>query len=102
QTKLLRVLEDGLVDRIGGTQPVPVDVRVIAATNADLATALREGRFRSDLYYRLHVFPIVLPPLRERPEDVPLLARHFLEHFRAKLKKPPLVLGHESMTRLCR
>ena len=103
QTKLLRVLEDGLVDRIGGTQPgAGSDVRVIAATNADLATASREGRFRSDLYYRLHVFPIVIPPLRERSEDIPLLARHFIEHFRTKLKKPPLALGHESMTRLCR
>ncbi len=102
QTKLLRVLEDGLVDRIGGTQPVPVDVRVIAATNADLVTASREGRFRPDLYYRLHVFPIVIPPLRERPEDIPLLARHFLEHFRTKLKRHPLALGYESMTRLCR
>ena len=102
QAKLLRVLEDGLVDRIGGMQPVAVDVRVIAATNADLVLASSEGRFRSDLYYRLHVFPIVLPPLRERPEDIPLLANHFLEHYRLKLKRPYLALSFESMSRLCR
>jgi formate hydrogenlyase transcriptional activator len=102
QAKLLRVLEDGLVDRVGGMQSLAVDVRVIAATNADLALASSTGRFRSDLYYRLHVFPIVLPPLRERPEDIPLLANHFLEHHRVKLKRPYLALSSESMARLCR
>ena len=102
QAKLLRVLEDGLVDRVGGMQSVAVDVRVIAATNADLSLTSSAGRFRSDLYYRLHVFPIVLPPLRERPEDIPLLANHFLEHYRFKLKRPHLALSSDSMTRLCR
>lgn len=100
QAKLLRVLEDGLVDRVGGTHPVPVDVRVIAATNADLITAVGEGCFRSDLYYRLHIFPILLPPLRDRREDIPLLARHFLETYRGKLKRPPLTLSAESIGRL--
>ncbi|HXF93727.1 MAG TPA: sigma 54-interacting transcriptional regulator [Nitrospiraceae bacterium] len=102
QAKLLRVLEDGLVDRVGGTRPVPVDVRIVAATNADLVAAVREGRFRSDLYYRLHVFPIAIPPLRERSEDIPLLARHFLEFYRLKLNRPPLDLSQGSMERLMR
>lgn len=100
QAKLLRVLEDGMVDRVGGTRPVPVDVRVIAATNSDLVAAVSEGQFRSDLYYRLHVFPILLSPLRERREDIPLLARHFLEAYRVKLKRPALELSAESMDRL--
>lgn len=102
QAKLLRVLEDGLVDRVGGTRPVPVDVRILAATNADLAGLVSEGRFRSDLYYRLHVFPIVLPPLRERLEDIPFLVRHFLEAYRLKLKRSSLVLSDESMACLTR
>lgn len=102
QAKLLRVLEDGMVDRVGGTRPVPVDVRIIAATNADLAGLVSDGRFRSDLYYRLHVFPIVLPPLRERLEDIPFLVRHFLEAYRVKLKRPALELSPESMERLAR
>jgi formate hydrogenlyase transcriptional activator len=100
QSKLLRVLEDGLVDRVGGTRPVPVDVRVIAATNSDLVAAVSEGQFRQDLYYRLHVFPIQVPPLRERREDIPLLACHFLEAYRMKLKRPALELSAESMERL--
>jgi formate hydrogenlyase transcriptional activator len=100
QAKLLRVLEDGQVDRIGGTQPVPVDVRIIAVTNRDLSAAIGEGRFRSDLFYRLRVFPIALPPLRERPEDIPLLTRYFLEVYREKLKRSRLDIDARSLERL--
>jgi formate hydrogenlyase transcriptional activator len=100
QAKLLRVLEDGQVDRVGSSQSIPVDVRIIAATNTDLVAAISAGRFRPDLFYRLHVFPIVIPPLRERPKDIPLLARHFLEHFRSKLKRQHLGFSAQSMDRL--
>ena len=100
QAKLLRVLEDGLVDRVGSSRPTPVDVRIIAATNADLMGLVSEGRFRADLYYRLHVFPVLLPPLRDRPEDIPFLVRHFLEAYRIKLKRPDLELSQDSLERL--
>lgn len=89
--KLLRVLQNGELFRIGGNQPITVHVRVIAATNIDLEEAIRNQRFRSDLYYRLNVFPILIPPLRERKEDIPLLAHHFLEIYKKKLKK--LIIG---------
>ena len=81
QAKLLRVIQDGEIQRIGGSTVIPVDVRVIAATNKDLDTAIGEGTFREDLFYRLAAFPIMLPPLRERQEDIPLLANYFLRKY---------------------
>lgn len=81
QVKLLRVLEEREFQRLGSNTPVKVDVRILAATNADLPTLIQEKKFRADLYYRLNVFPILLPPLRERTEDIPLLIDHFLDRF---------------------
>ena len=83
QTRLLRVLQEGEFTAVGGRQPIKANVRIIAATHRDLRAAIRQGLFREDLFYRLNVVPIRLPPLRERTEDIPLLARHFLERARA-------------------
>jgi formate hydrogenlyase transcriptional activator len=88
QAKLLRVLQDGQVQRVGSTQSVHVDVRVVAATNQDLESAVPAHRFRSDLYFRLSVFPIRIPPLRERGDDVLLLADYFIKYFASRLRKP--------------
>lgn len=84
QGKLLRALQEGEVERVGGSHAVRVDVRVVAATNESLRQAVQEGRFREDLFFRLHVFPIHLPPLRDRRDDIPLLMNHFLNHYRQK------------------
>ena len=102
QAKLLRVLQDGMVDRLGGNKPIRVDVRVIAATNRDLPAAVKHGTFRADLFYRLNVFPIGLPPLRNRPEDIPMLARHFLKQYGIKLGRSCKDIDRESLDRLIR
>jgi len=100
QAKLLRVLQDGEFERVGGTQPLKVDVRLIAATNRDLQQFVREERFRADLYYRLNVFPISIPPLRERPGDIPHLARHFAMLYASKMGKRVGRIGAQAMDRL--
>jgi formate hydrogenlyase transcriptional activator len=102
QVKLLRVLQDGQLERLGSPNPIKVDVRVIAASNRDLAGAVREGRFREDLFYRLNVFPITVPPLRERREDIPLLVWAFVEEFAGALGKPIQGVARESMEALQR
>jgi transcriptional regulator with GAF, ATPase, and Fis domain len=88
QVRFLRVLQDGAVERVGGTQPVHVNVRIIAATHRDLAQMVREGRFREDLWYRLAVFPILMPPLRDRKDDIPDLANHFAERAAVRFGLP--------------
>jgi transcriptional regulator with PAS, ATPase and Fis domain len=100
QAKLLRVLEDKKVRRIGGTQLIAVDVRIIAATNADLREAIKEKRFREDLYYRLHAIPLHLPPLRERPEDVIALAKTFLSEYSRKYGRSFRGIAPEAHRRL--
>jgi len=102
QAKLLRVLQEREVDRVGGQAPVPVDVRVIATTNRDLEKAVREGAFRQDLFYRLNVVPLRLPPLRRRPDDIPRLAEQFLDETAALNGLPAKALSAEAEDRLRR
>jgi transcriptional regulator with GAF, ATPase, and Fis domain len=94
---LLRLVQEGEFERLGSSQPLKVDVRIIAATNRDLEEEVRKGRFREDLWYRLHVFPITVPPLRQRQEDIPLLVKAFVRRFNRKIGKevtkiPPQVM----------
>ena len=100
QRVLLHILEEDRLTRIGGKVSIPVDVRIIAATNRDLQRAVREGTFRKDLYYRLSVFPLVMPPLRERREDIPLLAAHFLRQHAQQLQRPVPDLSDEVIAHL--
>jgi two-component system response regulator PilR (NtrC family) len=100
QVKLYRVLQEGKIRPIGSTEESDVDVRIIAATNKDFEKEIAEGRFREDLYYRLSVIPVHLPSLRERREDIPLLARHFLEKFRKLMEKPIEGISPEVVRRL--
>lgn len=100
QVKLYRVLQEGKVRPIGSTEESNVDVRIIAATNKDFEKEIAEGRFREDLYYRLSVIPIQVPALRERREDIPLLARHFLERFRKTMEKSTDAISPEAMSKL--
>ncbi len=99
QAKLLQVLQDGEFARVGGEKDVKVDVRVIAATNRDLEIAVREGGFREDLFYRLNVVSIVVPPLRERKEEIPFLVEHFLRKYSQQYNKSFTTLSNETMTR---
>ncbi len=100
QAKILRALEERRFERVGGTSSVQVDVRLVAATNKGLRAAVAARRFREDLYFRLSVFPITVPPLRERPGDIPVLARYFVERFCRDLKKKPLVLSPAALEQL--
>ena len=97
QVKLLRAIQEGEVEPVGARKPVKVDIRLISATNRDLLADVKAGRFREDLFYRLHVFPIAVPPLRERPADIPALARHFLARFAAEEGKRIRVLAPEAL-----
>ncbi len=97
QAKLLRVLQEGEIDRIGGRQPIAIDVRVIATTNRNIEGMIAKGEFREDLYYRLNVIAIRIPPLRERPEDIELLTIHFLKSFSGEYRRPVQAISEGAM-----
>jgi DNA-binding NtrC family response regulator len=97
QAKVLRVLQEQVIERVGGGKPIKIDVRVVAATNKDIEKAVAAKLFRDDLFYRLNVFPITIPPLRERRDDIPLLAQNFLNKFSAEVRKGPLTISDEAM-----
>ena len=100
QPKLLRVLQEQEFERLGSSRTIRVDVRLVAATNVDLAQRVKDNQFRSDLYYRLNVFPVMIPPLRDRREDIPLLVRYFAQKYARRMKKPIDTIPVKAMTAL--
>jgi formate hydrogenlyase transcriptional activator len=100
QPKLLRVLQEQEFERLGSARTIRVDVRLVAATNTDLTRKVQEKEFRQDLYYRLNVFPITIPPLRDRKEDIPLLVRYFAQKYARRMKKPIDAIPAKAMTML--
>jgi DNA-binding NtrC family response regulator len=97
QAKLLRAIQEGEVERLGGSRPIRTDFRLICATNQDLERAVRDGRFRDDLFYRINVVPLEVPPLRDRLDDVPVLVQHFLDRYSRRFRRPPPVIGPGAM-----
>jgi transcriptional regulator with PAS, ATPase and Fis domain len=97
QTRLLRVIEEGVIRRVGGTDEIPIDVRIIAATNKNLREEVEKGNFRKDLYYRLNVLPIRLPPLRERKIDIPLFIDYFMDRKSRRLNKKEVLIKEDHM-----
>jgi two-component system nitrogen regulation response regulator NtrX len=102
QAKVLRALQEGIITRVGGEKPIKVDVRVIAATNKSLEKEIEVGRFREDLFFRLNVVPIQVPPLRERREDIPMLVRHFVDKAVEEQRLPPRAIADDALERLAR
>jgi formate hydrogenlyase transcriptional activator len=100
QSKLLRAIQNGEFERLGSSRTIKANVRIIAATNRNLEQGIRDGKFREDLFYRLNVFPITLPPLRQRPEDIPLLVTHFVANFNKKMGRKIETVPQETMTAL--
>jgi transcriptional regulator with PAS, ATPase and Fis domain len=100
QAKLLRILQDGTFERLGSSRTLQADVRIVAATNKDLSQAVAEQRFRADLFYRIHVITLHLPPLRQRREDIPLLAAHFLRKYAQQNTKPITAIAQQALQRL--
>src|SRR5205085_3515545 len=102
QSKLLRAIQEGEIERVGGSKPIKTEFRLIAATNVDLQKAVKEGHFREDLFYRINVIPIKLPPLRERMEDIPQLAEFFLRRYTTRFRKRILGITEGTMAMLKR